>query len=274
MHKTKLTIFMIATNSYTDLWKICIQSIIGNEELNIDLDITFTLATNKVNELKTWFNTLYDRDRLTTIEIPPYGWPEATLFRYKILMENSSQLNGDIVMYLDCDMLVVANFSKEIMKSVYSDKLFTVAHPGYFVGGNIKNIFSGIFDPKIICSATKSIMVLQRGLGDWESNNISTAFVPKHKRKKYVHGAIWFGKKKTIIELCGVLNERIELDLKLKYIAKWHDESHLNWYVAERLEQVSILNPTLSWHPFFKNIKHLKPMIANVAKNNDEIRKI
>ena len=75
-------------------------------------------------------------------------------------------------------------------------------------------------------------MKLQPAPGTWEENRNSRAYVGPLKRHKYVHGAVWLGKKESVLQMCELLSSQVEDDLQKNLIAIWHDESHLNHFSA------------------------------------------
>jgi hypothetical protein len=73
----------------------------------------------------------------------------------------------------------------------------------------------------------------------FEENPLSTAYVPPKDHVKY-YGARFLGATTTnFLHLCTVLDRNTQIDESNKYIARWHDESHWNWFVNVYLD----LNP-------------------------------
>ena len=64
----------------------------------------------------------------------------------------------------------------------------------------------------------------------YEKNNNSVAYVDKHNHINYIGGGIYGGKRAKFIKMSHKLSTNIEKDESKKYIAVWHDESHLNHY--------------------------------------------
>ena len=103
------------------------------------------------------------------------------------------------------------------------------------------------------------------GLGTWERNELSRAFVPRSLRKNYVCGGAWLGKNSEILNLCKILSSRINEDLGQNIVAVFHDESHLNWYQANN--NFSLLSPELCFDPSYPQLSALTPKILAVDKN-------
>jgi hypothetical protein len=62
------------------------------------------------------------------------------------------------------------------------------------------------------------------------------------------------------------------LDLEEEYIALWHDESHLNWYVSNFAHKV--YDNRLSWVEGYVNLKEFENsyLISSVQKEKNEGR--
>ena len=74
------------------------------------------------------------------ISIPSYGFPEATLLRYRMFTDHSRKLKGDCLIYSDVDMKIVDHVGTEILPHV---GLIATQHPGFFAKGG--NYFAGGF---------------------------------------------------------------------------------------------------------------------------------
>ncbi|RAX55999.1 hypothetical protein CCY97_01460 [Helicobacter sp. 10-6591] len=70
----------------------------------------------------------------------------------------------------------------------------------------------------------------------YERNPLSLAYIPYGVGKYYVRGGVNGGKTQAYLELVEVLKERIEKDLSNGIIAQWHDESHINRYIIDLVE--------------------------------------
>ena len=207
-------------------------------------------------------------NQLTTIHIPDYGWPQATLLRYQIIHENATLILGKTIMYLDADMLfkkiqLVETINNK-MKS--ENKIHLVQHPGFFRPDRNEKAFFYIRNIKFIIKDLRDFFRMG-GLGSWERDQESLAFVPRRARKNYVCGGCWFGSRKEILEMCEMLGNRIRRDLNRDKIAEFHDESHLNWFAA--YFPFKLESPEFCFDPSYSQLRKIQPLIEAVNKNKN-----
>jgi hypothetical protein len=239
---TDFTVLLIATNRYTDYATTLIESI--HEKL-------FTASTGQVllftDNPSIFEDSSSDRVSVIPVEIPSYGWPDATLLRYRIFAENWAAVTGDYVMYLDVDTIVASKVQlRDVFDSANKLDLAFVRHPGYFKTGPIRWIRARSWQ------------------GTWETRRRSTAFVPSWRRKTYVAGGVWIGTKEAIFQMVSQLQKNVDADLAQNIVAQWHDESHLNSWAARH--EAKLLDPSWAHAPGYKNIQHLTPIIELVHK--------
>lgn len=132
-------------------------------------------------------------------------WPGATLFRYNFFEPVLARLEAegfDFVFYCDVDMRFVAPVGDEILSD-----LVGALHPGYW-------------------DKPPSVY-------PYETNPASTACVAPEKRGTYYYGAINGGSVAGFGALIRELAAATLADHKKGLIAVWHDESHLNRYMAD-----------------------------------------
>lgn len=162
---------------------------------------------------------LYDEDKfefeIKQIQIPSYGFPEATLLRYKIFYENAEAMKDcSHLFYFDVDMEIVSPIGKEFLV----DGLIAVRHPGTYATDR------------------------------WGSPNTdvnSTAWFPAEHRKHYCCGGVQGGKTEHYLEMCQELAENIAFDERNGVMAEWHDETHANRYWSfVKPELVTMLSPS------------------------------
>lgn len=131
-------------------------------------------------------------------EIPSLGWPEATLYRFNLFLENWSCVVGDIVMYMDADTEVCAPFAVgDLAKTCLSGtsrEMTLVQHPGYFQRN---------FLHQLICKSK---------FGPWETRRDSAAYVPFSKRSVYVCGGVFWGLRNEFYRLSSEIVGWIESD--------------------------------------------------------------
>lgn len=252
----KITVLVIATNSYTQFLPNLFHSI--DTHLATNYKIQILLFTDE-NGFKFQIDKS-ERVNVEKIKISSYGWPEATLLRYKIFSENWHLVQGKYVMYLDADTEVVNDVSlEEIVDALGSKSVGLISHPGYFNRGLFINFLNK----------------LSFKIG-WEARKRSTAYVRFIERKRYICGGVWFGKTEMISKLVNQLVVNVDLDLSRGVIAKFHDESHLNYWLVKNTDACQVLDPRWAFEPTYSNLNGLVPFIKvlnkpaqfNLAKQN------
>lgn len=141
------------------------------------------------------------------------SWPAPTLLRYEMIY-NASRFfsNLDYLYYIDADM----KFTDYVGNEILGDLVGTT-HPGYFS-----------LDPSCF---------------PYESNPLSTSFIPKHKKiSPYFAGGFNGGKRQNFLNMCITIKDWIRRDIKSNIIAVWDDESYLNKYLIDNIPDV-ILGP-------------------------------
>ena len=253
-------VISLATGTkYVQYWKDLVLSFHSS---NIDLSkFTFYILTDDVTQCKLFAKTT--GIKLRAHQIPSYDWPEATLLRYREIMRIQKDISENVLVYLDADMLIQADFSGDLTPTKWRNGIALVSHPGYWRPRGIRRLFyyakspSGLF---------KDIFAYLRigGLGSWEIDPTSTAFVPRKLRKRYVCGGTWMGIRSDFLKMVSECSRSVDIDLERNFIAKWHDESHLNKWKSEH--EVEILSPSYCFDPTYRNLRGLKEMIRAVRK--------
>lgn len=263
-----LAILMIATNGYLTRWTITASSL-QDSILNSRFKVRIILFTDEDEKAKLWGRNNLTTISLTVRKIPSYGWPEATLFRYRIFEKFQDEIIEDVVMYLDSDMKITSDFTFELAPEDWLNGLAFVHHPGFYqIQQHIQE--SSIKTMSSFMLKIRYSRFFRGGFGDWEGNRKSTAYTQKKRRKTYVHGAVWFGKRREFMKMVSQLNKNVTSDYEKNFIAKWHDESHLNWYFAH--SGGSVLTPRYSGFVNYPEVMKLSPMILSEIKEKGEGR--
>ncbi len=262
-------IVMVATNEYLSRWYDAAISLEQSAFVGCK-DLTIHLFTNRLKDAQSWASFNLKRIKLVVHQIEAWGWPEATLYRYRFIHNSSDLLSEEILMYLDSDMQIMKDFTNEVFTSEWDEGLALVQHPGYYRNSGVRGAYDYLTNPKMFLNDKLYLLKGNPGLGAWEENRESSSFVEPKKRKTYVHGAVWLGERRQFLEMCGVLSANVSKDLEFGYIAKWHDESHLNWYYANR--PCTLLDVRFSWFVGFKNLRSISPFICTVEKEKGEGR--
>lgn len=256
-----ITVLNIATNIYLDYWK---RLVISADEVTTKNDnVSFWLFTDRVDEARKFAKGI-ENIQVNIFETPPLGWPDATILRYKILLQHVSGQSNDIFVYLDADMLLENSPWQIIRDQMDSTDICLVEHPGYWRPSGLKRFFMYLNYPQIFLSDVKSLLKFG-GLGQWERRKSSTAFVQRRLRKSYYCGGIWFGRPDSIKDLMIQLSKEVEIDRNRGITAVWHDESHLNsWSVNN---QHGVESPKLCFDATYPQLKGMTSYIHAVRKN-------
>ena len=247
-------ITMVATNSYLERWKDAALAI-ERAKLATFKNVQIHLFTDRASDAVAWSKQNLHEINICAHSIPSYGWPEATLFRYRFFSQNLNHFEEDVLIYMDSDLLVTNDFSKVVSELCASRKMVFVGHPGFARRGPHGGPFSLNWLRRITWierRITHNLEICQsKGVwngttlflaGAWETSPSSKAFVPWSRRKQYFYGAIWFGEREKFLEMCLTLSRNVDLDLEDECIAIWHDESHLNWFAAHNKHSIAPKN--------------------------------
>jgi hypothetical protein len=219
-----LTIFTIATNKYLDyfdLQKDQIAQFIGLKQRT-----QVVVATNATSPKVEKYRNL-------TIQYVPMRdlkWPEITLLRYHTILENEHFINGSHIMWLDTDMALVRDV--DLRSLLKADVIHFARQPGFYFSKVQFEKLSSLEKLRAVVPWVKARVRCQVGAGTWEDRRKSAAYVPPSKRATYVHGAVWVGSKSEVLAMCKLLAQNVDTDLANGIVARWHDESHLNWFFA------------------------------------------
>jgi len=259
MECNQIGIVSIATNKYLDFYFELITSF-QNSSPEFSR-ITFYLFTNRIYDAKKFAsdNTL---SNIVIVEIPNLGWPDASLLRYKVFVENKGVFSTDVLVYLDSDMLVLRN-PVECFE-LASEVMTFVRHPGYYYEFSMRFLKHALKDPKKILSFSMSLFK-KGGIGSWDVEKISPAYVPRRKRNHYFCGAVWFASRPGFLDFCLALSERTNLGLEREYVPIWHDESYLNWFASK--QKHNELSPLFCSDGKIDNLFAEKPYLRAVEKS-------
>ena len=260
MENIKYTIISIATGSrYLRYWQDLVVSL--NKYVLEPERIRLIILTDKRKEATEFCKS----QKLNTeiVEIPPYKWPEATLLRYQEIYKVKHLVNTDYCIYLDADMLVLANLPSILTPKSWINGIALVLHPGYWRPKGLKLMKYYFSNPRKLASDLK-LKLLNGGLGAWEKNPQSHAFVHRAKRRHYVCGGAWFGATEAFFQMVEYCQQNVRLDLEQNYIAIWHDESHLNKWSIEN--NSSLLPPSFCFDPDYSNLRSIPEYIRAIKK--------
>lgn len=260
-HKHKLAIFSIATNRYLDLYSDLIDSY--SKKCDRRLNVEFHLFTDQIEKAHAifvnypWMNVLIHK-------IDPHVWPEATLLRYQIYLEEFGRIEADYFMHLDADMLFLSDIGPHLEDFFINDSMLLVLHPGFYRPTGIKYLKFALARPQIVVKDL-SRKIHYGGIGSWEKNKNSSSFVTRSSRKKYYCGGTWIGSSRAFKNFLEVNAKNVGLDRRQGVMAVWHDESHLNNWAANNT--FIELGPAFCYEPTYPQLKSIQPIIMAVDKN-------
>lgn len=261
--KISIGIVSIATNKYIEYWKELVLS--ADELLFPGADVTFHVFTDNPREAECLQSQLIFK-KIVAHKIASYSWPEATLLRYKVIKEHVNVLKHDYLMHLDADMLVNGLVETNILVSPSPSNMTLVLHPGFWRPTGFNRIKFYSRNPFFLIRDLRMFMNIG-GLGSWENDSNSSAYVGRKWRKKYFCGAVWFGNRGNFIKMAEELAHNTEEDLKNGIIATWHDESHLNSWATKN--GFHALSPTYCFYPYYTNLSGLPNKIEAVDKQKE-----
>lgn len=165
-------------------------------------------------------------------------WPFPTLLRFHMFLRVEKELEKmDYVFFLNANMKVVATINDEdiLPDPVKEDGLVVVLHSGFYKATTHKLPFE---------------RKQKRSLAYMTSGNY------------YFQGSFNGGTSIAYLQMARELKKNIQLDLDNNIIALWHDESHLNKYMADKHPR--ILSPAYAYSE--GAIFDFEPMILMLDK--------
>lgn len=270
MRQTSLGILTVATNRiYVDFWASMVESI--GQKFGSGVSVTlhvFTDLPESVAESADAIQALGLEIEIHTID--SMGWPDATRRRYEIFDSHRQFLTQDILMHLDADMVFRSRFLPRLLKLARRRGLVFVRHPGYY-----RPIFSWrtlAYYMKDFNRLRSDLGMIQSrgGLGDWDNQPHSRAYVAKRDRRSYVCGGCWYGSRDWMLRLLRELADDVSIDHLAGIEAKWHDESYLNRFYSRN--NFPVVSPALCFDARLPYLAGIKPIIEAVDKGNQKIR--
>lgn len=195
-------ILYIATGQYVVFWK----------EFYKSFEEYFLKNTEKHYYVFTDADMIYgeENERVHKIFKKTQPWPLPTLLKFDYFLEIEDELRKHDYLYQSNGPIICVKDVVEedfLPRSNHGEKLIFTTHPGFYG----KKAYYAPYD----------------------RNRKSRAYVPYNQGSIYVFGAMNGGMTNSYLAMCKQLNYQICEDLKAGIIAKCHDESHINNYVAK-----------------------------------------
>lgn len=232
--RKQIGLILIATNKYKQFVQQFIDS--ANKYFCVNHDVTIVLFCDELIDLFS------ERIKVIQLNIPSYRFPEASLYRYKLISDNQILLSQfDQLFYSDVDMKFVDFVGDEI----FSEGLTAVTHPGYYKGG----------------------------WGSPNNNPLSTSYLPHELRKTYVAGGFQGGYTRIYLMAAKIAEVNIRQDLEKNIMAEWHDETHWNLLANTYNSQLNLLSPSYCYpEASWFDKQAFEPKLIALDKNHKELR--
>jgi len=256
-----VSVLTVATNGYLSHWSSLLNSIEAN--FFIEQEVVMHVFTDDISSAEA-IKPETDRIRIMAHKVPNWAWPDATLLRFRAISDYATSIEGEITCWLDADMLVVRPTGAELNPKRWKSGLAFVRHPGFWRPTRKDVTSVWLRHPRVV---PNDLLWWVRGrppLGAWEDNPRSRAFVERSRQSAYVCGGAWFGETPSILQMADVLAQRTDEDLANGLVAKWHDESHLNWYLAHN--EATLLGPSYCFEDSYPRLVCVNPRIKAVNK--------
>jgi hypothetical protein len=186
-----------------------------------------------------YFTENFRSNNIVLVKTKNLTWPFSTLLRYKLFYENR-------IIFDNISHLIFCNAKLKFLDYIFLDNifsnksLFATLHPGYYNKTPLKF--------------------------PYDNNPHSSAFLTKLPSSIYVCGGFNGGLKEEFLSLSYSINNSIQADLKKNYIAIWHDESHLNKFLADNINFFHIIDQSYCCPEYSLAIKNPKIIVRD--KNN------
>lgn len=205
----KVGILYICTSSYAEFWKGFYTS----------MEEHFLPGSEKHYFVFTDRSELYDEKqnpRIHRYEQEHLGWPETTLYRYRMFLRAEDALKEmDYILFFNANILCMEDITEEEYLPIDHD-LLAVRHMAMYGSAPAKGVR------------------LKNWQLPYERNPESLAAIPWFSLHgtEYCYGGINGGKRDAYLKLIRTLDENIRRDEENHVRAYANDESHFNRYIA------------------------------------------
>lgn len=195
-------------------------------------------------------------------------WPEGSMLRYDSYsgIEESVFSESDYVVHLDADMLVRGKLLRQDLASITGSRVGLVLHPSFYRPGPLGfRVRFYLSNPRVFFSDAIKVLLIG-GVGSWERNRASEAFVGRRFRREYFAGGVWITSPSYFSEFVKEIRDQVAKDLKKDIVATWHDESHLNHWAQRNQHRLVKLPPTYCFAHGYPAIDGSRALIEAVEK--------
>lgn len=257
---SRVATFSVATGRYLEFWRDLVMGM--DHFLFPEQEIEVHVFTDLPEAALAIQGEVSARCTLVVHRVSSLGWPDATLLRYELIRDVLPQTQAQVCLHLDADLAFVDLVGPELTPGDWIGGLALVAHPGYWHDGR----------PRSLPDLRRRFAARRRsplgGLGTWETRKESQARVPWSQRRIYICGGVWMGRTREFGRMAEELARRTRSDMAHGVTARWHDESHLNWYASQA--DVTVLSPAYCAVPSYPWLTGIAPRIVAVDKGDWE----
>ena len=188
-------------------------------------------------------------DNLKVYHQEHLDWPYITLKRFEIINKARQTIEEcSHLVFIDADALPVTTITEE---EFFNDKpLFGVHHPCHFLK----------MDPHT------------KAPGAYETNPKCEAYVDTSNGLPpiYWQGCFWGGQVPQVCAMIDDLEARVNKDLENNIVALWHDETQINRYFLERVNDVYTFGSEYAYPELFSDYCSFDPKIVHLKKDNSK----
>ena len=261
-----VAVITIATNKYIHYWEGMANSL--DQYLSMNNDVTFRVYTDQPKEISEIASKL-TYSKIEIFEIPSWKWPEVALKRYEVINGAIPSIEQDYLIYIDADMIALSEIPS-VTDILGNRSIALTLHPGFWRPVNFEKTFLYL---KYLMIATRDLRMRLRlgGLGAWECNTKSHAYIPRRDRRHYFCGGFWLGRKGEIEDQTRELMFQTSKDAQSGVEAKWLDESHLNRWAVTHEGEFKTLTPEYCFDRTYSQLSNLIPKIEAVNKATHQL---
>jgi hypothetical protein len=218
MKNKKVYVIFIGTQKYSNFFEMWYNGI--KDHLFVDCEKTILAFSDLVDSRE-----IFNKPDVIKFKIPHLPWPFVTLSRFEFIKKALEKLgdsnDASHLLFLDADLIPVANKSFKDIFGTRSKKFVAVHHPAQAENHSWNSfVKTGLSTSKIDIDTTNML---------------------------YRQGCLWGGEMEAVKEMLEECVKNIEIDKKNGVMADWHDESHMNYWFAKNDSQVYTLDATYAW---------------------------
>ena len=214
----KVGILYICTGRYTVFWP----------------DFCRTFREKFLPQSEKTFFVFTDAPRLDFDDAPDVrripqkalDWPYSSLLRFRMFVSQAPALEQmDYLFFANANLICSRTVTEEefLPRTGQGEQLLVVQQPGFW---DKKPLFFS-----------------------YDRNPRCRAYIPYNCGRDYVSGGLNGGTAKAFLAMSRELDRRTDEDLAHGQMALWHDESHLNRYIAEQDPRTYRLLTPAYWYP-------------------------